>query len=417
MRNALHPIQNLCILRGYPRLTSIVVNKLAGNPGDGYIPEADVHLSESQAKVHEYDWQAIPAPSRHDFLLAASARPATGGHAPREDAPTGSSPGQPHPPRYYILRAMGQSEEEFRFLFERDVVALGWGKVDLTAFPEDEAVARAMAAYHETPHPPARQKKERSIRFFKRLKQGDRLLIPFGPEVILAVSRGVPWYDPSPEALRFEFANQHFVDYVMIGEDIKRVARTALPTGLKERLEWRGVAMLPADEFAAQIEATFQPPGFPTGAPMELWGQDCSLEEASEAWPDWSPRTDAGVPDRLRLVRVRASMALFRQRVLSNFGWACAVCGLTERLLLDAAHVKPWREHPDLRADPANGIALCVLHHRAYDGGILSIDSSGKIQINGNILLASDAMLRRTLAEFHDKHIRSPRSPIDLERG
>jgi hypothetical protein len=36
-------------------------------------------------------------------------------------------------PRYYLIRAHGQSAEAFSLFFENSVIAVGWGKVDFSA--------------------------------------------------------------------------------------------------------------------------------------------------------------------------------------------------------------------------------------------------------------------------------------------
>lgn len=72
MKNALGPIQNLCIARGYPALTSLVVNKNSKKPGDGFIRRDDT-VTAGQHRAWEFDWGAVPAPSLHQFHLVSAA--------------------------------------------------------------------------------------------------------------------------------------------------------------------------------------------------------------------------------------------------------------------------------------------------------------------------------------------------------
>ena len=60
--------------------------------------------------------------------------------------------------------------------------------------------------------------------------------------------------------------------------------------------------------------------------------------------------------------------------MLTAYEWRCAVCGLDVRLgsvsiILEAAHIK-WHQAggPD---EESNGLALGVLHHKAFDLGAL----------------------------------------------
>ena len=60
--------------------------------------------------------------------------------------------------------------------------------------------------------------------------------------------------------------------------------------------------------------------------------------------------------------------------------------------LLDAAHIVPV-EHPDGSDETSNGVALCALHHRAYDRGLVTFDekyriSLSKVQVKGDFTAA-----------------------------
>jgi putative restriction endonuclease len=70
----------------------------------------------------------------------------------------------------------------------------------------------------------------------------------------------------------------------------------------------------------------------------------------------------------------------FTTRVLRAYGQRCAMCGL-QLQLIDAAHIIPVaiRGSTD---QTSNGIALCSLHHRAYDRNLVSFDEEYKIQVS-----------------------------------
>ncbi|UVS79091.1 phosphorothioated DNA-binding restriction endonuclease [Actinokineospora sp. UTMC 2448] len=66
----------------------------------------------------------------------------------------------------------------------------------------------------------------------------------------------------------------------------------------------------------------------------------------------------------------------FREAVLDAYDYRCAMCGYDgylkgQSIGVDAAHVRWWAiEGPDATD---NGMALCALHHRLFDGGVLGI--------------------------------------------
>lgn len=71
-----------------------------------------------------------------------------------------------------------------------------------------------------------------------------------------------------------------------------------------------------------------------------------------------------------RVVKQRLHQPEFRSRVLSAYALRCAVCELKKASLLDAAHITA--DHDD-QGQPTvtNGLALCKIHHAAYDELIL----------------------------------------------
>lgn len=61
MRFALAPIQDLCLEKGWPPLTSIVVNKRTGLPGEGFIAWPG-DLEDAHSRVFDFDWKSVPRP-------------------------------------------------------------------------------------------------------------------------------------------------------------------------------------------------------------------------------------------------------------------------------------------------------------------------------------------------------------------
>lgn len=115
----------------------------------------------------------------------------------------------------------------------------------------------------------------------------------------------------------------------------------------------------------------------------------------------WAPtlhgdmREDLGL-DRLDSRRRRQRDQQFTIDVLENYRYSCAFCGFHAMLNgqatgIDAAHVQ-WHAHrgPD---EVANGIALCKLHHWAFDKGILGLDDGERICIADVFVPQSDGGL------------------------
>lgn len=88
----------------------------------------------------------------------------------------------------------------------------------------------------------------------------------------------------------------------------------------------------------------------------------------------------------------------FRATVLSRHDGTCPVSHVDHPALLDVAHVLPWSEYPDHRADLGNVLPLSKTHHAAFDQELFTIDSNYRIRVNPEFDTQSD-ILQRTIIE------------------
>lgn len=88
-------------------------------------------------------------------------------------------------------------------------------------------------------------------------------------------------------------------------------------------------------------------------------------------------------------VRQRLHQRTFRERVMQACGEQCSLCRLRHGELLDAAHIIP-----DGRpgGDPIvqNGLALCKLHHAAFDRRFLGIRPDYMVEVRRDLLEEND---------------------------
>jgi putative restriction endonuclease len=92
----------------------------------------------------------------------------------------------------------------------------------------------------------------------------------------------------------------------------------------------------------------------------------------------------------------RARNAAFVDDVLANYRFACAFCGFhailnRQSVGVDACHIH-WHSAggPDATA---NGIALCRLHHWAFDKGVMTLDPQSRICTASTFVVHSDGGL------------------------
>ena len=102
----------------------------------------------------------------------------------------------------------------------------------------------------------------------------------------------------------------------------------------------------------------------------------------------------------------------FRQLVVAAYRTRCAVCQIRHSPLIDAAHILEDRDERGLPEIP-NGLALCKIHHAAYDANILGVSPDYLVHIRSDILAERDGpMLKWGLQEMDKQPLQVPRIPL-----
>ena len=120
----------------------------------------------------------------------------------------------------------------------------------------------------------------------------------------------------------------------------------------------------------------------------------------------------------LRLTKQRLHQPVFRTRVLRAYNDTCAMCRLRHAELLDAAHIIADGKPNGLPVVP-NGLALCKIHHAAYDANIVGIRPDLVVEVQQKVLREIDGpMLRHGLQEMSGVEILVPRArPAQPDRN
>lgn len=129
-----------------------------------------------------------------------------------------------------------------------------------------------------------------------------------------------------------------------------------------------------------------------------------------------TPTTPLDADDREYLeVRTKARLhqRIFRTRVLLAYLERCAVCNLGHTQLLDAAHIIP-DGRPNGQPVVPNGLAMCKIHHSAFDANILGLRPDLTVHIRDDILEEVDGpMLEHGLkARHNEKLLRVPSAKL-----
>ncbi len=97
--------------------------------------------------------------------------------------------------------------------------------------------------------------------------------------------------------------------------------------------------------------------------------------------------------------RPRPNQARFAFRVFARYGRQCAVCDLTHKSVLQAAHLRPKAGSGS--DDPRNGLPLCANHHGLLDSHAWAIDPQTKdVLVDEHESFASLGITRTTTASL-----------------
>lgn len=108
-------------------------------------------------------------------------------------------------------------------------------------------------------------------------------------------------------------------------------------------------------------------------------------------------------------VEVRLKQAFFRKAVLSSYEGQCCMTGLRDERLLLASHIVPWSQDEQNRLNPRNGLCLSALHDRAFDKGLITVESNLRIRVSSALRnLANNEFANTALISLDGKVILTP---------
>jgi len=198
------------------------------------------------------------------------------------------------------------------------------------------------------------------------------------------------WYDDQREVHRQIYEGDEAVDYAFMGEN----PDAADNRWLREAMENR----VPIIYFLGVAPGYYQ-----AFVPTFVIGWDAATLKARIAFG--IAREDElefpeKVADRryaLRDVKHRLHQASFREAVIAAYNGRCALSGLPEPLLLDAAHIIADKDEQYGQPVVPNGIPLSKIHHAAFDSHLIGIDPDFRIHVSHRLLTRQDGPLLETL--------------------
>ena len=209
------------------------------------------------------------------------------------------------------------------------------------------------------------------------------------------------WYDDQREVHRQIFEGDETIDYAFMGQD----PGAADNRWLREAFENR----IPIIYFLGIAPGRYQ-----AMVPVFISGWDATALQARVAF---------GVPDQetlappentlerryaLRAVKQRLHQASFREAVITAYNGRCAVSGLPEPLLLDAAHIVTDKNERFGQPVVPNGVPLSKIHHAAFDVHLIGIDPDYRLHVSERLLGRNDGPMLEALKRLNGGTIHLP---------
>jgi len=166
----------------------------------------------------------------------------------------------------------------------------------------------------------------------------------------------------------------------------KLVSRPSSTLQLTNRKEW----MLTEDGFDKALKLSNIPISRKNSLPTKSYEVQKIVKKLNE-----SPRPENYNPfdNERKISKITRESALrtrgFRQAVVAAYGYKCAVCGLKMNSPdfltweVETAHIVP--HHSLGRDDIWNGLALCSLHHWAFDVGWFTLREDFWVEVSSQI--------------------------------
>ena len=212
---------------------------------------------------------------------------------------------------------------------------------------------------------------------------------------------GKVWYDDQREAHRQIYRGEEAVDYAFMGDD----PDAADNRWLREAHEHE----VPVIYFLGVAPGRYQAmiPTFISG-----WNPAALKASISFGLPDrddfTSPPQAAERRYALRVVKQRLHQDSFREAVITAYSGRCALSGLREHRLLDAAHIVSDKD--ELLGQPVvpNGLPLSKIHHAAFDADLIGIDPDYRVHVSERLLAQRDGPMLDALKQLQGGALNLP---------
>ena len=214
------------------------------------------------------------------------------------------------------------------------------------------------------------------------------------------------WYDDQREIHRRVIESEDTLDYAFMGQDPNAADNQWLLEAFKSQV--------PVIYFLGIAPGRYQAiiPAF-----ISDWDPNALIARVVFGVPN---QDNISIPQSiqerryaLRVVKQRLHQSSFREAVIAAYNGRCAVSGLPERRLLDAAHI--ISDKNELMGQPVitNGLPLSKIHHSAFDSNLIGINPDYRLHVSERLLSQNDGPMLESFKQLNGNKLRLPTRLID----
>lgn len=212
---------------------------------------------------------------------------------------------------------------------------------------------------------------------------------------------GKVWYDDQRDVHRQIFEGDETVDYAFMGQDPNAADNRWLREAMSSQVPIIYFLGIAPGRYKAML------PVF-----IDSWDADALRAKVAFGASDQGilrpPETALERRYALRTVKQRLHQASFREAVITAYSGRCALSGLPEPMLLDAAHIVADTDEHFGQPIVPNGIPLSKIHHAAFDAHLIGIDPDFRLHVSQRLLRQTDGPMLEALKGLNGEKIHLP---------
>ena len=209
------------------------------------------------------------------------------------------------------------------------------------------------------------------------------------------------WYEDQQQVQRQIFEGAETVDYAFMGTDPEAADNRLLRDAFENQVPVMYFLGVSPGRYQAII------PTFITG--WDKYALNSSLTFGNPFQSEIEVPANTGERRyAIRMVRERLHQNTFREAVLHAYRGRCAITGLPETRLLDAAHIISDGDEALGQPVVPNGLSLSKIHHAAFDAHLIGIDPDYRLHVSDRLLEKKDGPMLLALKQLEGSKLHLP---------